>query len=163
MIDGLERNWREEKLLIDEKSKNNRRTERNGRVEEQKQLTDWSGTGDYKSRNNCVDWVRWNWPEEKRLIDEKSRNNWWTGAERPSKKQKYKYSRQTVHYGNFILAPTVYKYIWSQTPITLPLLYCVCGVRRVCIYKKFLEYIYDESDSRACHCNLWKVYHVFKR
>ena len=26
-IDGLERNWREEKLLIDEKSRNNRRTE----------------------------------------------------------------------------------------------------------------------------------------
>ena len=54
-IDELERNWREEKRLIDEKSINNRRTEaerstrraetivglkRNGRLEQQKQSTD---------------------------------------------------------------------------------------------------------------------------
>ena len=43
--------------------------------------------GDYKSRNNSVDRLEQNWPEEKRLIDEKNRNNRWTGAERPSKKQ----------------------------------------------------------------------------
>ena len=50
-IDGLEQHWREEKRLIDEKSRNNRRTEaeretrtetidglkRNGQLEEQKQ------------------------------------------------------------------------------------------------------------------------------
>ena len=55
VIDELERNWREEKRLIDEKSINNRRTEverltrraetidglkRNGRLEQQKQSTD---------------------------------------------------------------------------------------------------------------------------
>ena len=55
VIDGLERNWQEEKRLIDEKSINNRRTEaewatrraetinglnRNGRQEQQKQSTD---------------------------------------------------------------------------------------------------------------------------
>ena len=54
-IDGLERNGREEKLLIDKKSRNNRRNKverasrraetidglkRNGRLEQQKQLTD---------------------------------------------------------------------------------------------------------------------------
>ena len=56
VIDGLERNWQEEKRLIDEKSINNRWTEaervtrrtetidglkRNGRLEQQKQLTDY--------------------------------------------------------------------------------------------------------------------------
>ena len=55
VIDELERNWRGEKRLIDEKSLNNRRTEaerstrraetidglkRNGRLEQQKQSTD---------------------------------------------------------------------------------------------------------------------------
>ena len=55
LIDGLERNWREKKRLIDEKSINNRRTEaervtrraetidglkQNGRLEQQKQSTD---------------------------------------------------------------------------------------------------------------------------
>ena len=55
VIDELERNWREEKRLIDEKSINNRRTEaerstrraetidglkRNGRLEQQKQSKD---------------------------------------------------------------------------------------------------------------------------
>ena len=55
VIDRLERNWREEKRLIDEKSINNRRTEAewatrraetidglklNGRLEEHKQSTD---------------------------------------------------------------------------------------------------------------------------
>ena len=55
VIDGLKRNWREEKRLIDKKSRNNRRTEaeratrrvetidelkRNGRLEQQKQSTD---------------------------------------------------------------------------------------------------------------------------
>ena len=55
VIDELERNWREEKRLIDEKSINNRRTEaerstrraetidglkRNGQLEQQKQSTD---------------------------------------------------------------------------------------------------------------------------
>ena len=55
VIDELERNWREEKRLIDEKSINNRRTETerstrraetidglklNGRLEQQKQSTD---------------------------------------------------------------------------------------------------------------------------
>ena len=38
-------------------------------------------------RNNCVDGLERTWPEEKRLIEEKSRNNRWTGAERQSKKQ----------------------------------------------------------------------------
>ena len=61
VIDGLERNWREEKRLIDEKSRNNRWTEaeratrkaetidglkRNGRLEQQKQSTDYSETGE---------------------------------------------------------------------------------------------------------------------
>ena len=64
VIDGLERNWREEKRLIDEKSINNRRTEaeratrraetidglkRNGRLELQKQSTDYSETGEKRS------------------------------------------------------------------------------------------------------------------
>ena len=80
LIDGLERNWREEKRLIDEKSINNQRTEAkqstrraetidglkcNGRLVEQKQSTDCSRTGDYKSRNNFVDGLARNWPEEK--------------------------------------------------------------------------------------------------
>ena len=39
-IDELERNWREEKRLIDEKSINNRRLKLNGRLEEQKQSSD---------------------------------------------------------------------------------------------------------------------------
>ena len=43
--------------------------------------------GDYKSRNNSIDGLELNWPEEKRLIDEKSKNNRWTGVEWPSKKQ----------------------------------------------------------------------------
>ena len=47
----------------------------NGRVEEHKQSTDCSGTSDYKSRNNSVDGLERTWPEEKRLIDQKSRNN----------------------------------------------------------------------------------------
>ena len=57
LIDGLERNWQEEKRLIDEKSRNNRRTEaeratrraetidrlkQNGRLEEQEQLRQWT-------------------------------------------------------------------------------------------------------------------------
>ena len=60
----LERNWREEKRLIDEKSINNRRTaaerstrraetidglKRNGRLEQQKQSTDKSETGEKRS------------------------------------------------------------------------------------------------------------------
>ena len=40
VIDDLERNWREEKRLIDQKSINNRRTEAEHRLEEQKQTTD---------------------------------------------------------------------------------------------------------------------------
>ena len=42
--------------------------------------------GNYKSRNNSIDGLERNWPEEKQLIDEKSRNNRWTGAERSSEK-----------------------------------------------------------------------------
>ena len=59
MIDGLERNWPEEKLLIDEKSRNNRRTE-----------AKWA-----TRRAETIDGLERNWPEEKLLIDEKSRNN----------------------------------------------------------------------------------------
>ena len=71
VIDGLERNWREEKRLIDEKSINNRRTEaeRATRTAEK------------------IDGLERTWREEKLLINEKSRNNRWTGAERPSKNQ----------------------------------------------------------------------------
>ena len=72
-IDGLARNWREEKLLID-RAETIDGLKWNERVEEHKQSTD-SGTGDYKSRNNSVDELERTWPEEKRLIDEKSRNN----------------------------------------------------------------------------------------
>ena len=71
VIDGLGRNWREEKRLIDKKSINNRQTEA-------ERATRTAET---------IDGLERTWPEEKRLIDEKSRNNRWTGAERPSKKQ----------------------------------------------------------------------------
>ena len=47
-IDGLERNWQEEKLLIDEKSRNNRQTE----VEL---------ATIYRSRNNFVDGLERTW------------------------------------------------------------------------------------------------------
>ena len=59
VIDGLERNWREDKQLIDEKSINNRRTE----VER------------VTRRAETIDGLERNWREEKRLIDEKSINN----------------------------------------------------------------------------------------
>ena len=57
VIDGLERNWREEKRLIDEKSRNNRRTEA-------ERVTRTAETIDRLVRN---------WREEKLFIDKKSR------------------------------------------------------------------------------------------
>ena len=59
VIDGLEKNWREEKRLIDKKSINNRRTdaERATRTAE------------------TIDRLERNWREEKLLINKKSRNN----------------------------------------------------------------------------------------
>ena len=53
--DGLERNWREEKRLIDEKCINNRQTEA-------ERATRTAET---------IDGLEQNWQEEKLLIDEK--------------------------------------------------------------------------------------------
>ena len=85
VIGGLERNWREEKRLIDKKSINNRRTEaewatrraetidrlkRNGRLEQQK----------------TIDGLQRNGREEKLLIDKKSRNNRRNEVERATRR-----------------------------------------------------------------------------
>ena len=70
VTDELERNWREEKRLIDEKSINNRRTEA-------ERATRTAET---------IDGLERNWREEKLLIDEKSRNNRRTEAERASRR-----------------------------------------------------------------------------
>ena len=69
-FDELERNWREKKRLIDEKSRNNRRTEA-------ERATRTAET---------IDGLERNWREEKLLIDEKSRNNRRTEAERASRR-----------------------------------------------------------------------------
>ena len=65
LIDGLERNWREEKRLIDVKSINNRRTEAERATR----------------RVETIDRLERNWREEKLLINEKSRSNRRTEAE----------------------------------------------------------------------------------
>ena len=57
VIDGLERNWREEKRLIEEKSRNNQQTEA-------VRVTRTAET---------IDGLVRNWREEKLLIDKKSR------------------------------------------------------------------------------------------
>ena len=57
VLDGLERNWREEKRLIDEKSINNRRTE-----------AEWA-----TRTAETIDGLERNGREEKLLIDKKSR------------------------------------------------------------------------------------------
>ena len=69
VIDGLERNWREEKRLIDEKSINNRRTE-----------------AERTTTAETIDGLERNGQEEKLLIDEKSKNNRRTEAERASRR-----------------------------------------------------------------------------
>ena len=70
VIDGLERNWREEKRLIHKKSRSNRRTEA-------KQATRTAET---------IDGLKRNWRGEKLLIDKKSRNNRRTEVERASRR-----------------------------------------------------------------------------
>ena len=52
VIDSLERTWREEKRLIDEKSINNRRTEAERETRKAETIDGLSGTGVYNSRNN---------------------------------------------------------------------------------------------------------------
>ena len=69
-IDGLERNWREEKRLIDEKSINNRRTEAERAT----------GTAE------TIDGLERNGREEKLLIDKKSRNNRRNEAEQATRR-----------------------------------------------------------------------------
>ena len=65
LIDGLERNWREEKRLIDKKSRNNRWTE-----------VEWA-----TRTAETIDGLERYWQEEKLLIDEKSISNRWTEVE----------------------------------------------------------------------------------
>ena len=52
VIDELERNWREEKRLIDEKSINNRRTEAERSTRRAETIDGLKRNGDYNSRNN---------------------------------------------------------------------------------------------------------------
>ena len=70
VIDGLDGNCQEEKLLIDEKSIHNRRSEA-------ERVTKTAET---------IDGLEQNWREDKLLIDEKSRNNRRTEAERASRR-----------------------------------------------------------------------------
>ena len=75
VIDGLERNWREEKRLIDEKSRNIRRTEAE-RTTRRAETID-----ELKQNVRLVQQLKQSWREEKLLIDEKSINNRRTEAE----------------------------------------------------------------------------------
>ena len=77
-----ERNWREEKRLIDKKSINNRRTEAERATRTRKNR--WTEA----ERVTRTAKIEQNWREEKLLIDEKTRNNRRTQAERASRRAK---------------------------------------------------------------------------
>ena len=83
--DGLERNWREEKRLIDEKSINNRRTEAERATRRAETIDELKRIGRLEQQKT-IDGLERNGREEKLLIDKKSRNNRRNDAERATRR-----------------------------------------------------------------------------